>query len=91
MPVSVGSSIQQQIPLSNTFQPGGTEQTNRIQRDERERDETRPVGTSASQTQSAETRNNGRAEDSRTVLAASSGREDDTSSRRRGSVFDETV
>lgn len=47
---------QQQIPAANTFQPGGNEQ---VREQQEVQEQTRPAGTSASETQSSETRNNG--------------------------------
>ena len=82
------SGLQQQIPAANTFQPGGSAEDVR-QREDRE--QTRPAGTQAAQTQASETRNNGRQEE--TVRASS--RDEDNGQVRanstRGSVLDLSV
>lgn len=84
----VTSGVQQQIPAANTFQPGGNVQD---VRQKEEREQTRPAGTSAAESQATETRNNGRKDE---IQASASRSEDNgqaSARQSRGSVVDLTV
>ena len=62
----VNSSIQPSKPAANTFQPGGTDAAKQQQPDQTSSDDpTRSSGLDTARSQPSETRNNGRAEDSR--------------------------
>jgi hypothetical protein len=83
----VTSSVQQQIPAANTFQPGGNTEEVR----QKDREQTRPAGTAAAESQSTETRNNGRKDE---VQASASRNEDNgqaSARSSRGSVVDLTA
>ncbi len=62
---------QQQVPAANTFQPGGTDSVKKAE-ENKIPDSTRPSGSEAGRTASAETRNNGRVESTREYDSASS-------------------
>ncbi len=84
---------QQQVPLAQPFQPGGSDQTREVRRQEQEpRDNELQVrGAAASQTQETNEQDNGNREDFQ--LSASLQRSDSNSysSQDRGSVIDITV
>lgn len=78
---SVGSGIQQQVPLSNTFQPGGNEDVRRSDEDRKGKEEIASVG-SKNPPFEAENKEAARAPPSRSETSSSSD---------RGNVVDLTV
>lgn len=92
----INSGFAQQVPASNTFQPGGN--AGQVQNREQQNDEeqVRSVGTSTAQSQQTETRNNGTEENNNPALQSASSRENTNSLQQqsnqpRGSTLDITV